>query len=47
MAPPLRALILRMLSLSPEERGTAAQLARDMEHAAALLTASSSASANT
>ncbi len=43
VAPPLRALILRMLSMRPEERGTAAQLARDMEHAASSLTAPSSA----
>ncbi|WP_224368339.1 serine/threonine protein kinase [Hyalangium versicolor] len=31
---PLRELILRMLSLNPEQRGTALQLARDMERAA-------------
>jgi serine/threonine protein kinase len=37
---PLRELILRMLSLSPKQRGTAVQLARDLERAAATLTAS-------
>ncbi len=41
--PPLRALILRMLSLRPEERGTAAQLARELERAATSLADSSSA----
>ena len=44
--PPLRALILRMLSLSPEERGTAAQLAQELERAAASLTASDSTPSN-
>jgi serine/threonine protein kinase len=39
--PPLRALILRMLSMSPEERGTAAQLAQEMERVAASLSNSS------
>jgi serine/threonine protein kinase len=39
--PPLRALILRMLSLRPEERGTAAQLAQEMERVAASLPDSS------
>jgi serine/threonine protein kinase len=38
---PLRALILRMLSEHPEQRGTAAQLAQEMERAATSLTASS------
>jgi serine/threonine protein kinase len=37
VAPPLRALILRMLSLRPEQRGTAALLAQEMERAAASL----------
>ncbi len=37
---PLRELILRMLSLRPEQRGTAAQLARDLERATTALTAS-------
>jgi serine/threonine protein kinase len=41
VAPPLRALILRMLSLRPEQRGTAAQLAQEMERAAAPLPHSS------
>jgi serine/threonine protein kinase len=41
VAPPLRALILRMLSLRPEQRGTAAQLAQEMERAAASLPDSS------
>ncbi|WP_224246317.1 serine/threonine protein kinase [Hyalangium gracile] len=36
--PPLRELILRMLSMRPEQRGTAAQLARAMERAATTLT---------
>jgi serine/threonine protein kinase len=35
--PPLRALILRMLSLRPEQRGTAALLAQEMERAASSL----------
>ena len=39
VAPPLRALILRMLSLHPEQRGTAAQLAQELERAAASLAA--------
>jgi hypothetical protein len=39
--PPLRALILRMLSMRPEERGTAAQLAQEMERVAASLPDSS------
>jgi serine/threonine protein kinase len=41
VAPPLRALILRMLSLRPEQRGTAAQLAQEMERAAVSLPDSS------
>jgi serine/threonine protein kinase len=41
VAPPLRALILRMLSLRPEQRGTAALLAQEMERAAASLPDSS------
>jgi serine/threonine protein kinase len=40
---PLRALILRMLSVRPEERGTAAQLAQELERAATSLADSSSA----
>jgi hypothetical protein len=36
--PPLRELILRMLTLRPEERGTAAQLAQSLERAADSLT---------
>jgi eukaryotic-like serine/threonine-protein kinase len=39
--PPLRALILRMLSMHAEERGTAAQLAQEMERVAASLPDSS------
>jgi hypothetical protein len=35
VAPPLRDLVLRMLSVRPEERGTAAQLAEALEQAAA------------
>jgi hypothetical protein len=38
---PLRALIVRMLSVHPEQRGTAAQLAQEMERAAASLSAAS------
>lgn len=38
--PPLRELILRMLSLRPEQRGTAVQLARDLERAATSITGS-------
>jgi hypothetical protein len=34
VAPPLREVILRMLSLRPEQRGPPAQLAQDMERAA-------------
>jgi serine/threonine protein kinase len=41
VAPPLRALILRMLSVRPEQRGTAAQLAQEMERAASSLPDSS------
>jgi serine/threonine protein kinase len=41
VAPPLRAVILRMLSLRPEQRGTAALLAQEMERAAASLPDSS------
>ena len=41
---PLRAVILRMLSEKPDQRGTAAQLAQEMERAAASLTASRAAS---
>jgi serine/threonine protein kinase len=37
VSPPLRALILRMLSVRPEQRGTAAQLAQVMERAATSL----------
>ncbi len=37
VAPPLRALILRMLAVSPEERGTAEQLAKEMERVACSL----------
>jgi serine/threonine protein kinase len=37
VAPPLRALILRMLSVRPEQRGTAALLAQELERAAASL----------
>lgn len=39
VAPPLRALILRMLSVSPEQRGNAAQLAQELERAATSLSA--------
>jgi serine/threonine protein kinase len=42
VAPPLRALILRMLSVRPEQRGTAALLAQELERAAASLADSSS-----
>ena len=45
VAPPLRALILRMLSLHPEQRGTAAQLAQELERAAASLAAGQGAGA--
>jgi serine/threonine protein kinase len=38
VAPPLRELILRMLSIRPEERGTAAELAPVLERAADSLT---------
>jgi hypothetical protein len=41
VAPPLRALILRMLSMNPEQRGTAAQLAKELERAADSLSVSS------
>jgi eukaryotic-like serine/threonine-protein kinase len=41
VAPPLRALILRMLSMNPEQRGTAAQLAKELERAADSLSGSS------
>jgi len=37
VAPPLRAVILRMLSLRPQQRGTAALLAQEMERAATSL----------
>jgi serine/threonine protein kinase len=37
VAPPLRKLILRMLSVRPEERGTAAELAKLLEQAAVRL----------
>jgi serine/threonine protein kinase len=39
--PPLRALMLRLLSLRPEERGTAAHLAQEMERVASSLPDSS------
>jgi hypothetical protein len=42
VSPQLHALILRMLSLRPEERGTAAQLAEALEQAAQLTTPESS-----
>jgi serine/threonine protein kinase len=42
VAPPLRALILRMLSVRPEERGTAAELAKLLEQAAENLAPASS-----
>jgi len=42
VAPPLRELILRMLSIRPEQRGTAAQLAQELEQAADSLSASRS-----
>jgi serine/threonine protein kinase len=35
VAPPLRAVILRMLSMRPQQRGTAALLAQELERAAA------------
>lgn len=41
VAPPLRALVLRMLSLRPQQRGTAALLAQEMERAATSLPDSS------
>jgi serine/threonine protein kinase len=44
VAPPLRELILRMLSIRPEQRGTAAQLAQALERAADSLSASCSPS---
>jgi serine/threonine protein kinase len=42
VAPPLRDMILRMLSIRPEQRGTAAQLASELEQAADSLTVSRS-----
>jgi hypothetical protein len=47
VAPPLRALILRMLAVRPEQRGTAALLAQELERAASSLTDSSSVPSST